>query len=459
MGDFDAWSILVDVGCISGLLLVGKIIRAKVGIAQRLMLPASIIAGVLGLALGPYGLNLIPFSDQLNTYTTILVAVVFGAIPLAGGLDAKGVAKGARAMWSYSVAGYVLQWGVCLLFALGVLNLFWDLPDAFGMLVPAGWVGGFGTVAAMSPTIADAGMEEFQTLGFTSATFGMVASIVVGLALVKWGVRKGVVQEISSFDQLPESLRTGLLRDDAERAPIGRATTSPNSLEPLALPMTVIGLVVLGGYMLSEGIKALFPSISVPVFAMAMLVGLVAGVIIKRTPARSYVDGTTVNSLSGTATDYLVAFGIAAIVPSVVVDNIVPLLLLTLVGLAYCLFMFFVVTPRVFGERWFERGIFTWGWAAGSTPSGIALLRIVDPKQKSKVIEEYGLAYMAYAPFEIGTVIIAPLVVVAGLVWPFTGISLLVGAGVLVLAFALRWAGARAFATAEGDAAPVTKGA
>jgi hypothetical protein len=45
MNDFTPWSLLIDIGIISGLLLLGKLIRARVGFIQRLLIPPSLIAG------------------------------------------------------------------------------------------------------------------------------------------------------------------------------------------------------------------------------------------------------------------------------------------------------------------------------------------------------------------------------------------------------------------------------
>jgi len=41
------------------------------------------------------------------------------------------------------------------------------------------------------------------------------------------------------------------------------------------------------------------------------------------------------------------------------------------------------------------------GWTTRPTATGIALLRIIDPKNKSKTVEEFGLAYMGFVPVEI----------------------------------------------------------
>ncbi|MCV7626399.1 hypothetical protein M3A84_004605, partial [Micrococcus luteus] len=49
------------------LLAVGTLARAVITPLQTLMIPASVIAGILGLALGPNGLGWLPFSSQLGT--------------------------------------------------------------------------------------------------------------------------------------------------------------------------------------------------------------------------------------------------------------------------------------------------------------------------------------------------------------------------------------------------------
>lgn len=70
---FTAWSVLVDAGLIGALLAVGTLARAVITPLQTLMIPASVIAGILGLALGPNGLGWLPFSPQLGTYGSILI--------------------------------------------------------------------------------------------------------------------------------------------------------------------------------------------------------------------------------------------------------------------------------------------------------------------------------------------------------------------------------------------------
>jgi ESS family glutamate:Na+ symporter len=70
-----------------------------------------------------------------------------------------------------------------------------------------------------------------------------------------------------------------------------------------------------------------------------------------------------------------------------------------------------IVAPRVFKEHWFESGIFTYGWNTGTIAFGVALLRIVDKRSDSKVLSDYGVAYVAIGPLEaiLYTMVLAAL--------------------------------------------------
>ncbi len=271
--EFTAWSVLVDLGLISLLLLAGKLARAKIKVIQRLFIPASILAGLAGLVLGPNGFALLPFSgsESIAVYPEILIVLIFAAIPLGQAFDLRGLAGRAGALWSYSMAMYLLQWGLGLLFALAVLGVVWDLPEGFGLMLAAGWAGGFGTAAAVGSAFEGLGWSEATSLGFTSATVGVAVCIVGGLALTKWGARTGKTTILSDFDELPDHLRTGLVARP-ERESVGEGTVSPASLEPLTLHLGLILIVATAAYYLSILAGTLFPAVTVPAFAVAFVV-------------------------------------------------------------------------------------------------------------------------------------------------------------------------------------------
>ena len=149
--EFTPWTLFTDFGFISFLLLIGKYLRVKVKWIQKLFIPPSLIAGLLGLILGPNGLDWIPFSNYLSDYSAILIAFVFGALPLSSPkIKMKTVTEKVGPMWAYAQLGFLLQWALVGLFGIFVLKMLWpNLNDAFGIMLPTGFYGGHGTAAAI----------------------------------------------------------------------------------------------------------------------------------------------------------------------------------------------------------------------------------------------------------------------------------------------------------------------
>src|SRR5699024_1776325 len=113
----------VDFSIISGLLLVGVLLRAKIVLIQKSFMPASIIAGILGLIFGPYALDILPFTELIGSYPGLLIAFVFAALPFSTGkFKVKEVIGKVGGLWSYSQTIMLLFYGLGLLFALVFLT-------------------------------------------------------------------------------------------------------------------------------------------------------------------------------------------------------------------------------------------------------------------------------------------------------------------------------------------------
>lgn len=65
----------------------------------------------------------------------------------------------------------------------------------------------------------------------------------------------------------------------------------------------------------------------------------------------------------------------------------------------------------------------------------IALLRIVDAKNKAYVLSDFAVTYLAIGPLEVLLVTLAPMLIIHDLHWVFTIITL--GAGLLIMATTL----------------------
>ena len=438
--NFTPWALFVDMGLISLLLLVGQVLRAKVKLVQKLFIPPSLIAGLLGLALGPNGLDWLPFSGELGTYASILIAIVFAALPLSSAsAPFKQIVRTAGPMWAYAQLGMLLQWGIIGLIGLFVFRAIWpDLHPAFAMMVPTGFYGGHGTAAAIGSAFEGLNWAEARSLGMMTATIGVICAICGGLIFIKWATRNKHTAFISDFSELPDELRSGLV-PESKRTSIGAATTSSISIDSLTFHVAIVCLSALLGYLCSRGVKSIYPMLELPVFSCAFVFGLIVKRLSDATRVSKYICPQTTQRIGSLATDLLVAFGVASIKLSVIVKYAIPLVVLLVLGTLLVFLITFYFGRRLAKNYWFERTIFAWGWWTGTMAMGIALLRIVDPKLSSKAMDDYALAYLPIAPVEIALITFMPILFANGLgVWLLVG-CLLLAALTLLIAWRAKW--------------------
>ena len=437
---FTPWAFFVDLGLISVLLLIGQTLRAKVKLIQKMFIPPSLIAGLLGLTLGPNGLGWLPFSDQLGTYAGILIAVVFAALPFSSSnAPIKEIVRTTGPMWAYAQLGMLLQWGIVGLFGLTVIKWIWpNLNDAFGVMFPTGFYGGHGTAAAIGAAFEGLGWEDARSLGMMTATVGVVFAIGIGLIFIKWATRNKHAAFISDFNDLPDELRSGMLPEE-KRSSIGTETTSSISIDSLTFHAALVCVAALLGYLASRGVKLAYPKLELPVFSCAFVIGLIMKRIFDAVHISKYICPQTTVRIGSMSTDLLVAFGVASIKLSVIVNYALPLLVLIICGTLITMLITFYLGRRLSKTYWFERTIFAWGWWTGTMAMGIALLRIVDPKLASKAMDDYALAYLPIAPVEIILISLTPVLFASGKgFWMVAG-CLALSAVTILIAWLMKW--------------------
>ena len=428
----DAWSVFVDLGCVSVLILIGFAVRTASVWVQRLFLPTSVIAGCGGLMCGPNGLDILPFSSLLPQYPSVLITLVFAALPFTSrSFNRETGSRRTVEIGSYSAAIVLLQWGLGVLFSLTVLAFVWpDLPHGFGTILASGFVGGHGTAAALGTAFNSLGEQswpEAGVLAMTSATVGILSAVVGGMLWVQWAARNGTTRFLARFDEL----RTGRVPDN-RRSPLGYEPLSPLALDPLIFHVALVVTAAFGGYLLTGLGGVYLGEYRPPSFCLAFVCGFGLKHLCTRLRFADTVDRTVMLRLSGALTDVLVVCGIAAVSLEIVARHALPLLALFVFGLALCWAVFYVGGPRIFRDLWFEKALFTWGWVTGVMAIALALLRVVDPRDESEILDPFARAYLFVAPLEVGLVSFAPLLIVQGFAWSFVGATVLAGFAALV---------------------------
>lgn len=169
------------------------------------------------------------------------------------------------------------------------------------------------------------------------------------------------------------------------------------------------------------------------------MVGIFIKKIFDKTRTSDYVCPQTIGHISGAFTDFLVAFGIASIKISVVIEYIIPLLILLVCGINRNSDLCSGHGPQTNERMLVRESYLPWGWFTGTMAMGIALLRVADPKMRSRCLDNYALAYLFIAPVEISLITFAPVAFLNGYGLVFTGICLAAGLAVLATAYIKGW--------------------
>lgn len=434
---------LLDFAIASLFILIGQLIRSKVSLAQKFFVPASMIAGFIALALGTQGANILPFSDQISSYPGMLIIVIFAAVGVNGFTFSKKAFKAEvdriGSYFSYKVLAQAIQFAFAPLLSIVIISrIFPEINYGFGLLLAAGFSGGHGTAAAVGSTFAELGFTDASDIAMTCATVGILAGIFGGLFFIKIGTKRGWTKYIKSFQYISGDLRTGIIKDEANRPIMGKETTSSVSLDPLAWHFALL-LVASGAGILVNNWIYKTTKLDLPTYLIAFLIAIVMFLVFKGTGVSHYVDENVINRISGTATDFVVFFGIASIKIEVIVKYAAPLAILLVIGILIVIATLMFFGPAMNKGSWFERSLFVFGYSTGVFAIGFVLLRIVDPENRSKTLNDTAFAAPFTTPFEMFAWGFGPMMLLNGQHWKFVGLYVALFAACIIVNIIFKW--------------------
>ncbi|WP_218221625.1 sodium/glutamate symporter [Nesterenkonia sp. Act20] len=439
---------------LASVMLLGKYVRVKVPFIQKLLLPSAIIAGFIGLIVGPQvigrlgeplgwawledgGLLTTGIVDIWAELPGLLISVVFATLFLGSRIPSPvRVAKLVGPQLSIGVAYGSGQYVVGIVLGLLVLSPLLGVDPVFGALIEIAFEGGHGTAAGMAPAFDDMGIPEATDLALAIATVGLVFGIIIGISVINWGVRTGRTRVIKNVSEQSKSELRGLY-SDKENISAGRMTSRPSSIEPLTLHVAVVGLAIIIGWLILEGLVWVENQLwgqpgspwsedgltllgYVPLFPLAMIGGVIVQVVLDRTGNTSLLDHETMKRIQGLALDILIVAALATISLDAIAAYWETFLILSVAGILFCTTILLVFTPRIIPEFWLERGIADFGQSMGVTATGLVLLRVADPYDESPALEAFGYKQLFFEPFFGGGLITAlaiPLMMATGSVY------------------------------------------
>ena len=413
---------------VAGLLLVAaKLVRGSVPLFRSLFLPASVIAGVIALILGPQvlggalallglgeawhgGALPAPVLEVWSRLPSLLISVVFASLFIG-----KPIPK-LREIWRIAgpqvALGQSIAWGqyvVGILLALLLLTPVFGLDPIAGALIEIGFEGGHGTAAGLADTFATFGFPEGADLALGLATVGLVAGVLLGTVLVNWGVRRGRITLTSAGDPV-EAAREETdddLDDIDDREAVARQ--EGQTTDPLSIHVGYVAIAISLGWLLQQGLAWLERAtwgrdggvellVHMPLFPLAMLGGVVLQLVLDRTGRAALVDRKLINRLGGFSLDLIIVAALGTLSLEALGGNLAPFALLALAGILWNVAAYLLLAPRIIPEHAYERGLGDFGQSMGMTVTGLLLMRIADPQNRSGGLEAFGYKQLLFEP-------------------------------------------------------------
>lgn len=395
---------LKSLGLLGLFLIFGVFLRAKFKIFQKIFIPAGIIGGFLLLILGPQCFNILPVpSEWFKIYSLlpgVLIVPVVAAVPL--GLKMKNNNENSSTIKNViPLIGIGL--GVTMFqFAVGYgTHLIFNkenLYDVFGVELSIGFVGGHGTAGTLGNILSNMNLpywEIAQGVAITTATFGIVGGIIIGIILINWAARNNHTALLKKPADIPKSLQIGYEKDINKQNSIGRETTLSSSIDTVAFHSALIFVACGVAYFFLTFMKKFkIPVLSnISVWAYAMIAMFIIWSFIKKIKIDFLIDERVKSKISGAFTEYAVIAAIASLPIKAIAAYIIPILVMVILGYIITTFILVYFSKKFLKGYWFEQMIALFGMSTGVFLTGVLLLRICDPDFESPALANYSLAY------------------------------------------------------------------
>lgn len=460
---FDLQTVMLAFIQLAILLLLGRYLKRKTPVFQRLHLPESVLGGLLGLVLGPQVLGALItatagpqsalaeglFSEAVLTVWSqapgVFINIVFACLLLGETIPApKTIWRLAAPQVFFSFTFGLGQYVVGSLATLLILTPLLGANPIVGSLIELSFAGGHGTAGGMVEVFDQLGFPEGSDLALALATVSLISAIVLGTVLADRGRRLGQVATV--VPNVSEPAAVPALHPEAETPAQQRRRQqllASMLMDPLSLNVSIVAIAIGIGWVLLQGLQSIEALTwgrqgltvfqFVPLFPLALVGGIITQVWLERTHRTALVVRSLMQNIAGVALDVVVIAAVATMSLAAVGDNLAVFLILAGLGIAWGVFIFLWWAPKIFPDFWFEKGLADFGQGMGVTSTGILLLRMVDSQNRTGAFESFAYKQIFFEPVLGGGLLTAtsPVLIAQWGLRPFAAIT----TGLLLLCF------------------------
>lgn len=396
-------SALFGLSLIGIFCLIGMTLRRFIPALRNNMVPAFVIAGFLGAIAMNVGLSGVVEgvdSDLFAMLTAQLFIISFISIgltpppPQAEGQQGKARKVLLRGAWAMGIT-WVIVFAVQALLGVGLVAASTGssgMDPIYGFMIPFAFAQGPGQAVTFAGIFEQQGWTDAINVGLAFSAVGFAAAFLVGVPLAKWGMNKGLA---SHAMEITESVEKGYFEEHEDTEPMGTETTFSGNIDTMSFHFAMVGVA----YLLAHGMSwllAFIPGfVGETISGMLFMLGLFAAYFLRfvldKMGLHHLLDRELQAKVTGFSTDFLVVASFMAVQASVVMAWIVPILVTALVVVVVTVALVMLIGQRYGTDHDFERTMGMYGTLTGTTPTGLALVRILDPRMRTQTMAEMGL--------------------------------------------------------------------
>lgn len=410
-----SWQFLIDLGILGASLLIATWIRSKVKFFQRFLIPNALTAGFLLFPLynwvfPHFGMDTMSLENIVYHFLSISFISMTLRVSKEKGRSSRDVlATSTTVLSQYAVQCFLGTVITIILIKTFLPNLF----PGFGLFATLGFSLGPGQAFAIGSGWEAMGFEGLGSVGLTFGALGFVWASFGGVFLVNYGIRKGWVTRREKIRIDESKVRQGVLRrGESTNASEIADITNPEAIDPLTFSAVLILATYLLAYLELRALSwflgllgvstGLITNLWAIMFIFCGITAMGVRSILLSLRLEFVIDNYRLTRISGFCVDFMVASSVAAISAAIVAKFWIPILAVgMLTGLATT-FSHIWLSSRVFQNHVFQRAILVYGAATGTLPSGLALLRIVDPEFETPASRDFmysaGITFLAASP-------------------------------------------------------------
>jgi ESS family glutamate:Na+ symporter len=432
------------------LVFMGNILGKVFPVLKRFSLPGAVLGGIIALLLGPQiagvdenlkDIEVGAVYEQLADFPGIFINLVFACLMLGRRFDSP------KEIWTRArpqvIMGHIYAWGqyvVGLVIVLLVLVPMFDISELAGAVIAIGFQGGHGTAAGLGENFSALGFEQGEAFAMAVATVGILSGVILGPILANILVKR---YKLGGEEPVKENVQNK--NNDADLPQV----LKPNPLTGrLTVHLGLVCLVVVAGWSVLQAFNSLEYSIRgenakqyitdfIPLFSVVLVIGMAVQAILQSLSWDRLFDRALFEKISSFALDMVIFAALATLSLEVISSNWQSLLILCAAGLGWNLLVFFSLGRYIYRKPWHAYGVGDLGGGTATTASGILLIKVVDPDNKTDAMDSYADKQPFYEPIMGGGLVTAfalPTVATLG-----AGVSLAITGTILTAWLVLAW--------------------